>query len=131
MPFFFFCPGGRQGNAAKRTLVIGQNVMLSGTCYCINVFGSNDHTGIAVHGHANVTVGSTAIVKGESGIEIRDGRLSVATNASITGTEYNYSYTPSQAEEVLKAATTTATEGWEQSQPSVFNGGLVQILLAI
>lgn len=139
---------------SKRTLTIGQNVTLEGTCYGLNVFGSNNatknkidvtvngtvkgmlfvlgnlrnqeneinivvngtvdaseatggenvHSGIAVQGHANVTVGSTAIVKGESGIEIRDGSLSVAMNASITGTVATYSYNPTGNGATIKGA---------------------------
>ena len=110
----------------KRTLTIGTGVTLQGSCYGLNVFGSNDaqknlidvtvngtvkgtlfvlgnlkntgnainivvngtvnapnfdadepNVGIALNGYANVTVNSGASVKGDSGIEIRAGSLTV------------------------------------------------------
>ena len=129
---------------AKRTLNIDENVTLHGTCYGLNVFGSNStdkntidvtvngrvegmlfvlgnlkntsneinivvngtvdassasgeenvHTGIAANGYADVTVNNGATVKGDSGIEIRAGSLTV-NGGTITATANSYSYAAS------------------------------------
>jgi 23S rRNA A1618 N6-methylase RlmF len=71
------------------------NINVAGTVDASGVTGTEEkvHTGIALCGNATVTVNDNAKVIGESGIEVRDGKLNVNNGSSITATVADYSYT--------------------------------------
>ena len=159
--------------SAKRTLVIGSGVTLSGECYGLNVFGSNDnklnkidvtvngtikgmlfvlgnlkninneisivvngevdaskavgqekvHTGIAIAGYADVTIGTNAKVSGESGIEVRAGTLTV-NGGTITATAETYGYEPNSNGTTTKgAAIAVAQHTTKLATAATLNGG--------
>lgn len=71
----------------------------------INVSGkvtATEDAGIALNGNADVTVAEGAEVTGESGIEVRAGKLTV-TGGTITGTA-EYSYAPNGSGTTTKGA---------------------------
>ena len=68
------------------------NINVNGTVDASNATGSEAvHTGIALSGNANVTVANGATVKGESGIEVRAGSLTV-NGGTITATSADYGF---------------------------------------
>jgi len=159
---------------ARRTLTIGSGVTLNGTCYGLNIFGTNEgtvannidvtvngtikgmlfvlgnltntanqinitvngtvdaskatgeeavHTGIAGNGYANITVGSNAVVKGESGIEVRAGSLTV-NGGVITATANAYSYEANGSGTTTKgAAIAVAQHNTKLPTSATINGG--------
>ena len=60
-------------------------------------------TGIALNGNAKLVVNDGASVKGETGIEVRAGELTV-NGGTITGTASEYSYTPNNSGTTIKGA---------------------------
>lgn len=166
---------------SKRTLTIGEDVTLKGTCYGLNVFGSNDaqknvidvnvngtvngmlfvlgnlkntsnsinivvngtvdasnatgeeavHTGIAICGNADVTVNNGAVVKGESGIEVRAGSLTV-NGGTITATANTYSYAANGNGTTTKgAAVAVAQHNTKLATTATLNGGTLKGVKAI
>lgn len=69
------------------------NINVNGTVDASGVTGSNEavHTGIALGGNATVNVNNGATVKGESGIEVRAGNLTV-NGGTIKATAASYSF---------------------------------------
>lgn len=158
--------------ATKRTLTIGSEVTLEGTCYGLNIFGSNSahknlidvmvngkingmlfvlgnltspenqinivvngtvdaseatgeekvHTGIAINGNANVTVKEGATVKGESGIEVRSGTLTV-NGGTITATAESYSYAANTNGTTTKGAAIAVAQYGSAQINATLNGG--------
>jgi hypothetical protein len=132
---------GKGDLTQKRTLTVGEGVILSGPEYGLNIFGSNNNqkntidvtvngtvngilfvlgnlsnaendinivvngvvdasnaetgnkpkTGIALNGNAKLTVNEGANVTGETGIEVRAGKL-IVNGGNITATADAYSY---------------------------------------
>lgn len=100
------------------------NVVVNGTVDASNATGEEAvHTGIAACGYANVTVNDGAVVKGESGIELRAGSLTV-NGGTITATASNYNYTANGSGTTTKgAAIAVAQHGTKLATNATLNGG--------
>ena len=101
------------------------NINVNGTVDASAVTGTNEsvHTGIALCGNASVNVNDGAIVKGESGIEVRAGQLNVS-GGTITATSADYSYTANNNGTTSKgAAIAVAQHGTSVPISVELNGG--------
>ena len=100
------------------------NIVVNGTVDASNATGEEAvHTGIAISGNANVTVNDGATVKGESGIEVRAGSLTV-NGGTITATANTYSYAANGNGTTTKgAAIAVAQHNTKLATTATLNGG--------
>ena len=104
------------------------NIVVNGTVDASEVTGTDEavHTGIAICGNAAVTVNNGAVVKGESGIEVRAGSLTV-NGGTITATAESYSYAANGSGTTTKgAAVAVAQHNTVLATNVTLNGGTLQ-----
>ena len=101
------------------------NIVVNGTVDASEVTGTDEavHTGIAICGNAAVTVNNGAVVKGESGIEVRAGSLTV-NGGTITATASTYSYVANGSGTTTKGAAIAVAQHSTLLETNVtLNGG--------
>ena len=100
------------------------NIDVNGTVDASGATGSEKvKTGIAISGNANVNVADGATVKGESGIEVRAGSLTV-NGGTITATSADYSYGKNGSGTTTKgAAIAVAQHGTKAATSATILGG--------
>lgn len=100
------------------------NIVVNGTVDASNATaGDAVKTGIALNGNANVTINNVATVKGESGVEVRAGNLTV-NGGTITGTATEYKYDENTSGTTTKgAAIAVAQHGTKLPIAVTLNGG--------
>jgi len=100
------------------------NITVNGTVVASNATGDEEvHTGIALNGNAKVIVNNGAIVKGDSGIEVRAGNLTV-NGGTIEATAESFSYTANGSGTTTKgAAIAVAQHGTKLPTTATLNGG--------
>lgn len=79
------------------------NINVNGTIYVPNNDNNSAEVGIALNGNATVTVNEGANVSGETGIEVRAGKLDV-NGGTIKATASTYSYTANNSGSSTKGA---------------------------
>ena len=100
------------------------DIVVNGTVDASEAVGEEAvHTGIAICGNANVAVNDGAVVKGESGIEVRAGTLTVS-GGTITATAGSYSYAANGNGTTTKgAAVAVAPYSTTPATSATLNGG--------
>lgn len=99
------------------------NIVVNGTVNALDSDPNKPNVGIALNGYANVTVNEGATVRGESGIEIRAGRLTV-NGGTITATGSTFSQTKnSSGSTVIGAAVAVSQHSTDLATSVTIHGG--------